>query len=141
MKVSTLRQETTIEEFKGIPDSFLQIEVRAPQTHGTGFGMYTDYEIVCKTNMPMFNMKESVVRRRYSKFESLKFKLEENDYEIKVPNLPGKIFRGRFTDKAIEERRQKLERFLQILCSNITLIQEYEESKANLIVKFIQGKY
>ncbi|CEP12271.1 hypothetical protein [Parasitella parasitica] len=141
MKVSTLRQETTIQEIKGIPDSFLEIEVRAPQTHGTGFGMYTDYEIVCKTNMPMFNFKESVVRRRYSKFESLKFKLEENDYEIKVPNLPGKIFRGRFTDKVIEERRQKLERFLQILCSNITLIQEYEESKANLIVKFIQGKY
>lgn len=34
MKVSTLRQETTIEEVKGIPDSFLDIEVRAPQTHG-----------------------------------------------------------------------------------------------------------
>jgi hypothetical protein len=34
MKVSTLRQETIIEEVKGIPDSFLEIEVRAPQTHG-----------------------------------------------------------------------------------------------------------
>lgn len=103
--------------------------------------MYTDYEIVCRTNMPLFNFKQSTVRRRYSKFESLKFKLEENDYEIKVPNLPGKVFTSRFSDKVIEERRQKLERFLQILCSNITLIQEYEESKANLIVKFIQGKY
>lgn len=38
MKVSTLRQETTIEEVKGIPDSFLEIEVRAPQTHGKLIG-------------------------------------------------------------------------------------------------------
>lgn len=33
MKVSTYIQEP-IEERKGIPDSFLEIEVRAPQTHG-----------------------------------------------------------------------------------------------------------
>ncbi|KAI7900939.1 Phox homologous domain-containing protein [Cokeromyces recurvatus] len=116
MKVSTLNTNTnnTIEERKGIPDSFIEIEVKAPQTHGKGFNMYTDYEIVCKTNLPMFHFKESTVRRRYSKFESLKFKLEENDYEIKVPNLPGKVLTNRFSDKIIEERRQKLEKFLQM---------------------------
>ncbi|KAI9486274.1 MAG: sorting nexin-3 [Benjaminiella poitrasii] len=141
MKVSTLCTETntTIEERKGIPDSFIEIEVRAPQTHGHGFRMFTDYEIVCRTNLPMFYFKESTVRRRYSKFESLKFKLEENDYEIKVPGLPGKVLTNRFSDKVIEERRQKLEKFLQILCSNIQLIQDYEVSKARMIVKFIQG--
>ena len=59
-----------IEEMYSVPESFLEIEVRNPQTHGefskknanrifvthilfylkTGFGrkMYTDYEIVCK---------------------------------------------------------------------------------------------
>jgi hypothetical protein len=35
MKVTTLRNKTAaIEERKTIPDSFLEIEVRAPQTHG-----------------------------------------------------------------------------------------------------------
>ncbi|GAA5803610.1 sorting nexin-3 [Helicostylum pulchrum] len=140
MKVSTYRQEA-IEERKGIPDSYLEIEVRAPQTHGTGFSMYTDYEIVCKTNMPLFKFKQSTVRRRYSRFESLKFKLEENDYEIKVPNLPGKVFKNRFSHQVIEERRNGLERFLQILCGNISLIQDYEETKATMIINFIQGKY
>ncbi|KAI8098096.1 Phox homologous domain-containing protein [Gilbertella persicaria] len=115
MKTSTLITTTApIEETKCLPDSYLEIEVRAPQTHGTGFGMYTDYEIICRTNSPIFQFKQSSVRRRYSKFESLKFKLEENDYEIKVPNLPGKIFTNRFSDKVIEERRQKLEQFLQM---------------------------
>lgn len=76
--------------------------------------MYTDYEIVCRTNLPMFNQQYSIVRRRYSKFESLKFKLEENDYEIRVPNLPVKVLRNRFSHKVIEERRQSLERFLQL---------------------------
>ena len=54
-----------------MPESFLEIEVRNPQTHGTctprvfprpdidmcmlGFGrkMYTDYEIVCKVRAPL----------------------------------------------------------------------------------------
>lgn len=61
-----------IEEMYSVPESFLEIEVRNPQTHGTldglaaqvvsrsvrvltrvvlvGFGrkMYTDYEVVCR---------------------------------------------------------------------------------------------
>ncbi|KAI8973388.1 Phox homologous domain-containing protein [Mycotypha africana] len=145
MNVSTFNHETTsnLEKERHFhPDHFIDIEVRAPQTHGAGLRMYTDYEIVCKTNIPLFPFKESTVRQRYSKFESLKFKLEENDYEIKVPTLPGKVLTNRrFSNHVIEERRQKLERFLQILCNNITLIQEYEEAKANMIIKFIQGKY
>lgn len=30
-----------------MPESFLEIEVRNPMTHGAGRKMYTDYEIVC----------------------------------------------------------------------------------------------
>lgn len=30
-----------------VPESFLEIEVRKPMTHGVGRKMYTDYEIVC----------------------------------------------------------------------------------------------
>jgi hypothetical protein len=31
-----------------VPESFLEIEVKKPMTHGVGRKMYTDYEIVCK---------------------------------------------------------------------------------------------
>ena len=30
-----------------MPESFLEIEVRNPMTHGVGRKMYTDYEIIC----------------------------------------------------------------------------------------------
>lgn len=30
-----------------VPESFLEIEIRNPMTHGIGRKMYTDYEIVC----------------------------------------------------------------------------------------------
>ena len=57
-----------------VPESFLEIEVRNPQTHGTywytvtyihfykshhlGFGrkMYTDYEIICKARLIILAM-------------------------------------------------------------------------------------
>jgi sorting nexin-3/12 len=34
--------------------------------------MYTSYEIVCRTNIPAFKLKHSVVRRRYSDFEAFR---------------------------------------------------------------------
>merc|ERR1719244_2234593 len=44
-----------------------------------------------KTNLPVFKMKESSVRRRYSDFEWLRNELER-DSKIVVPSLPGKAF-------------------------------------------------
>ena len=42
-----------------------------------------------RTNIPIFKMRESSVRRRYSDFEWLKSELER-DSKILVPPLPGK---------------------------------------------------
>ena len=42
-----------------------------------------------RTNIPIFKMRESSVRRRYSDFEWLKSELER-DSKILVPALPGK---------------------------------------------------
>ena len=42
-----------------------------------------------RTNIPIFKMRESSVRRRYSDFEWLKGELER-DSKILVPPLPGK---------------------------------------------------
>ncbi|XP_061609744.1 sorting nexin-3 isoform X2 [Phyllopteryx taeniolatus] len=72
------------------------------------------------TNLPIFKLKESSVRRRYSDFEWLRAELERES-KVVVPPLPGKAlirqlpFRGDdgiFDDSFIEERRQGLEQFL-----------------------------
>ncbi|XP_068871617.1 sorting nexin-12 isoform X1 [Aphelocoma coerulescens] len=72
------------------------------------------------TNLPIFKLKESCVRRRYSDFEWLKNELER-DSKIVVPPLPGKALKrqlpfrgdeGIFEESFIEERRQGLEQFI-----------------------------
>ncbi|KAG6898969.1 Sorting nexin-3 [Termitomyces sp. T159_Od127] len=116
-------REQTIEEMYSVPESFLEIEVRNPQTHGKyaycyrviliahkrlGFGrkMYTDYEIVCKTNIPAFKLRHSLVRRRYSDFEAFRDILEHESTRVNIPPLPGKVFTNRFSDEVIESRRK-----------------------------------
>ncbi|XP_060046647.1 sorting nexin-3 isoform X2 [Erinaceus europaeus] len=60
----------------GPPSNFLEIDVSNPQTVGVGRGRFTTYEIRVKTNLPIFKLKESTVRRRYSDFEWLRSELE-----------------------------------------------------------------
>uniref|UniRef100_A0A3Q3C261 Sorting nexin 3 n=1 Tax=Haplochromis burtoni TaxID=8153 RepID=A0A3Q3C261_HAPBU len=101
----------------GPPSNFLEIDVSNPETVGVGRGRYTTYEVRLKTNLPIFKLKESSVRRRYSDFEWLRAELERES-KVVVPPLPGKaLFRqlpfrgddGIFDDSFIEERRQGLE--------------------------------
>ncbi|KAF9263803.1 Phox-like protein [Marasmius fiardii PR-910] len=108
----------TIEEMYSVPESFLEIEVRNPQTHGFGRKMYTDYEIVCKTNIPAFKLRHSLVRRRYSDFEAFRDILERESTRVNIPPLPGKVFTNRFSDEVIESRREGLERFLSIVAGH-----------------------
>jgi hypothetical protein len=86
----------------------------------TGFGrkMYTDYEIVCKTNIPAFKLRHSVVRRRYSDFEAFRDILERESTRVNIPPLPGKVFTNRFSDEVIEARREGLERFLTVVAGH-----------------------
>ncbi|KAM9413432.1 sorting nexin-12-like isoform 5-T6 [Salvelinus alpinus] len=78
------------------------------------------------TNLPIFKLKDSVVRRRYSDFEWLKNELER-DSKIVVPPLPGKALKrqlpfrgdeGIFEDSFIEERRVGLEQFINRLAGH-----------------------
>lgn len=73
-----------------------------------------------QTNLPVFKVKESSVRRRYSDFEWLRNELER-DSKIVVPPLPGKAWKrqmpfrgdnGIFEEDFIEERRKGLEVFI-----------------------------
>ncbi|KAJ1913992.1 Sorting nexin-3 [Mycoemilia scoparia] len=97
------------------PENFLEIEVRNPKTHEVNNKKkFTDYEIVCRTNIPAFKYKNSSVRRRYSDFEWFRDALEQETNRVNIPLLPGKVFVNRFVDEVIEIRREGLERFLQM---------------------------
>jgi hypothetical protein len=80
--------------------------------------MYTDYEVVCKTNIPAFKLRHSVVRRRYSDFEAFRDVLERESTRVNIPTLPGKVFTNRFSDEVIEARREGLERFLTVVAGH-----------------------
>lgn len=112
-----LRRESP-EDMYGVPENFLEVEVRNPMTHGYGRKMYTDYEIVTRTNIPAFKIRYSSVRRRYSDFEHFRDILERESTRVNIPPLPGKVFTNRFTDEVIEARREGLERFLQIVAGH-----------------------
>lgn len=115
--LSTPRRET-VEDMYGVPENFLEVEVRNPLTHGVGRKMYTDYEIVTRTNIPAFKLRYSSVRRRYSDFEYFRDILERESTRVNIPPLPGKVFTNRFTDEVIEGRREGLERFLQVVAGH-----------------------
>ncbi|XP_065057362.1 sorting nexin-12-like [Rhopilema esculentum] len=123
MAVDTSRidpKKQSIKDAYEVPDNFLEIDVCNPQTHGVGKKRYTDYEVRMRTNIPIFKIKDSSVRRRYSDFEWLRQELERES-KIVVPVLPGKALKrmlpfrgddGIFEDDFIEERRQGLEAFI-----------------------------
>jgi sorting nexin-3/12 len=110
--------------------------VRNPQTHGTSRHMYTSYEIVCRTNIPAFKLKHSVVRRRYSDFEYFRDILERESSRVTIPPLPGKVFTNRFSDDVIEHRREGLQRFLQIVAGHPLL-----QTGSKVLSSFIQGAF
>lgn len=113
-------KQQTLEDAYSPPANFLEIDVTDPQTHGVAKKRYTDYEVRIRTNLPVFKVKESSVRRRYSDFEWLRSELER-DSKIVVPPLPGKAFKrqlpfrgddGIFEDEFIDERKKGLEAFI-----------------------------
>ena len=96
--------------------------------------MYTDYEIVCRTNIPAFKLKSSTVRRRYSDFEYFRDILERESARVTIPPLPGKVFTNRFSDDVIEHRREGLQRFLQIVVGHPLL-----QTGSKVMASFVQG--
>ncbi len=96
--------------------------------------MYTDYEIVCRTNIPAFKLRQSLVRRRYSDFEYFRDILERESARVTIPPLPGKVFTNRFSDDVIEHRREGLQRFLQIVVGHPLL-----QTGSKVLAGFVQG--
>ncbi len=98
--------------------------------------MYTDYEIVCRTNIPAFKLRQSTVRRRYSDFEYFRDILERESARVTIPPLPGKVFTNRFSDDVIEGRRAGLEKFLKIVVGHPLL-----QTGSKVLAAFVQGAY
>ncbi|XP_053459632.1 sorting nexin-12-like [Nycticebus coucang] len=97
----------------GLPSNFLETVI-------VGRLSSTTYEVVMRTNLPVFRLKESCVRQCSSDFEWLKNELERDSKTV-VPPLPGKALKWRlpfqgdegiFEESFIEERRQGLEQFI-----------------------------
>ena len=94
----------TIREAYEPPANVLEVDVINPQTHGLAGKRFTDYEVrlkvknftllkkkfnffidfSLKTNLPVFKIKESSVRRRFSDFEWLRNELERGSKVSKV---------------------------------------------------------
>lgn len=110
------------------------LQIKNPRTHGIGRHMYTDYEIVCRTNIPAFKLRQSTVRRRYSDFEYFRDILERESARVTIPPLPGKVFTNRFSDDVIEGRRQGLEKFLKIVVGHPLL-----QTGSKVLAAFVQG--
>lgn len=109
--------------------------MRNPQTH-FGKELFTDYEIVCRTNIPAFKKRASKVRRRYSDFVSFRKMLEQESTRVIIPPLPGKILfnLNKFNDLNIESRRQGLEKFLAVVSGHPLL-----QTGSPTLVDFIQN--
>ncbi|GFS78710.1 sorting nexin-12 [Nephila pilipes] len=113
-------KKQTLDDAYAAPANFLEIDVLNPITHGVARKRYTDYEVRLRTNLPVFKLKDSSVRRRYSDFEWLRNELER-DSKIVVPPLPGKAWKrqlplrgddGIYDEEFIEDRRKGLESFI-----------------------------
>jgi sorting nexin-3/12 len=101
-----------------------------------GRHMYTDYEILCRTNIPAFKLRQSSVRRRYSDFEYFRDILERESARVTIPPLPGKVFTNRFSDDVIEGRRAGLEKFLKIVVGHPLL-----QTGSKVLAAFVQGEF
>lgn len=126
------------------PENFLEIEVTNPKTHfphPDHRGMFTDYELICRTNVPAFTKRMSRVRRRYSDFELFrKCLLKElslsSHPKIAVPHLPGKILLGnRFNDEVIQERMQSLNKWMIAVAGHPLL-----QSGSKVLVRFVEDE-
>ena len=77
---------------------------------------YTVFIVQTKSNLPQYKEKEvHIVERRFSEFEFLLSKLQEEYTNFVLPSLPEKKYIGSMDETFIKERREKLEGFLRHL--------------------------
>lgn len=148
------------------PENFLEIEIVSARTYNQDNSfvtiykdsstdikgtvqnkqpVYTDYEIICRTNIPLFKKKISKVRRRYSDFvyfkkcilQELALNIANNNNnsgKINIPEVPSKmILNNRFNYDLIHIRLIELEKWLQTVVGHPLL-----RSNSKVLKRFIQ---
>ncbi|KAJ0183099.1 hypothetical protein K1T71_001075 [Dendrolimus kikuchii] len=124
-------KKQTLDDAYAAPANFLEIDVVNPvTTMGVGKKRYTDYEVRMRTNLPVFKVKESSVRRRYSDFEWLRNELER-DSKVYVS---GKLLRKQiclevFINKIAGHPLAQNERCLHMFLQEPTIDKNYVPGK------------
>ena len=100
----------------------IQVEVTTSEVRGEGSKRYVEYTVKVQTTLPIFELSESIVHRRYSQFEWLQKELERSSAKMLVPPIPDKAWQrqlpffgkkdDQFQEEFIEERRRGLEEFI-----------------------------
>mmetsp|Transcript_32639 Transcript_32639/g.24105 ORF Transcript_32639/g.24105 Transcript_32639/m.24105 type:complete len:140 (+) Transcript_32639:724-1143(+) len=107
---------------------------------------YTVYQIQTQSKLPNYEEgKVYEVLRRFSDFEWLLGKLQENEHYkgMIIPPLPQKKYLGNLSSEFVELRRQELETFLRVIASHavmrhdlqlkefLTFADQFEKYKTN----------
>lgn len=127
VKLSSLYQQ---------PDNIIEVTLTDPLEHLNGKDKYVDYAISCKTNLPHFRIRNSLVRRRYKQFNLLKDFLSKEASGVFIPDLPSKSFlTDRYSPEFIQERMKGMEKFVQEVSSHPLI---YNGPCASVLMSFLQ---
>src|ERR1700722_1964778 len=107
-------QNTKLASLYQQPDNIIEVSLSDPCEHVNGKDRFVDYAISCKTNLPHFRIRNSLVRRRYKQFCLLRDYLSREAAHVFVPDLPSKSFlTDRYSPEFIQERMRRMEKFIQ----------------------------
>jgi sorting nexin-3/12 len=107
-------RDTKLSSLYQQPDNIIEVFLTDPREHLNGKDRFIDYAISCKTNLPHFRIRNSLVRRRYKQFCLLRDYLSREATSIFVPDLPSKSYlTDRYSSEFIQERMRGMEKFIQ----------------------------
>ena len=102
---------------------YIEVAIPTATTVGLGADAHTGYVLQLQVPSDVFRRGSHKVTRRYSEFVALHEALLKSwGKQVELPRLPAKrpsIFGSTLSEKQIEERRAKLEEFLQLLVQQL----------------------
>ncbi|KAJ2732588.1 Sorting nexin-3 [Coemansia sp. BCRC 34962] len=126
--------DQSLDDQYGEPENYLEISVGMPVICQDKNGQYAEYEIECFTNIPLFKLEHSLVKRRYSDFVWLRKQLTKESERVTLPPLPPKVFFYQSLAKdVLKLRQEKLQIFLQIIAGHPLL-----QTGSKVLIPFIQ---
>lgn len=103
-------------------EPYLNIILSDPVRMADAFGEFCAYPVRFESNLPQYKQPPVPIRRRYREFEWLRHQLLLRFPTQRLPALPEKRFFGRFAGDFLEERQEKLQRFVTAVGHNRALM-------------------